>query len=107
VPAVLPAVLLSLQVTCKYSISVVDTITGVGVPSATINGQWSSKKRVNGWPYNAAGTTPGNSGTVVVVSSKTLQNSGGNGCTFTVNSISKAGYVWDTTNSLRVSSLTW
>jgi hypothetical protein len=105
--SVLPAVLLHLQYTCKYAITVVNKATGAVIPSATINGQWSSKKNTNGWPYKAAATT-NNSGYVMVTATKTLSSGSGNGCTYTVNTISKVGMNLDTTaGTLRAASMSW
>jgi hypothetical protein len=95
-----------LQYTCKYTITLVDSATGAAIPSAIIYGRWSSKKTVSGWPYDVSSNPTQANGSVVVTATKTLSTSGGNGCTFTVTSISKAGYTWDP-NSMRAAPMSW
>jgi hypothetical protein len=97
-----------LQYTCKYTITVVNKATGAAIPSATIFGQWTSKLTATNWPYNAQSSPTSTVGSVTITSSKTLSGSSGNGCTYTVTSISKAGYTLDPA-SMRVApaTLSW
>lgn len=93
--------LLLLQVTCTFTITVVDSQTGALIPSASVTGKYSTNKSYSNWPLATmnASTGTGTSGSVLgqvaFQATKTLPANQGYSCTFTVSSITKTGYSMD------------
>lgn len=100
-PAVLPVVMhtfLLLQVTCRFNLKLIDSATGLGISTAAIAGSWTSASGVPAL-YTVSGSTS-SSGSITFKATKTVSASAGNACTFTVNTVTKAGYTMDPTSTM-------
>lgn len=81
-------------VSCTAKVTVVKAGTTTKMGGVTVSGTWSAKKSPTGWPTPGSAitsTSTSSLGRATLISSKVLSGSTGNGCTFVVTSISKAG----------------
>lgn len=96
------------QVTCVASVIMVTPVSGVNTTLADvmISGTWTSKLAAVGYPFTQSGATMAANGMATFVG-RSLPLTPGNGCTFTIDSIVKAGYVLADPGSKKSSSLSW
>lgn len=99
------------KVTCTFSVTIVNKSTNAKLGGASVSGTWNTVKATAGWPYTATTATTGSSstslGVATITSSKTLPTSTGNGCYFSVTSVTLAGYTLDPAAVTRSPTLSW
>lgn len=91
-----------LQITCRIELTIEHGTTGVAVAAAIVRGSWSSLKAATGWPSAELTQTTSAAGVVVFESPAPLPTTTGNGCTFTVKSISKTDFTAATSSTKAV-----
>jgi len=96
------------QVTCVASVIMVTPVSGVNATLADvmISGTWTSNLAAVGYPFTQSGATMAANGMATFVG-RSLPLATGNGCTFNIDSIVKAGYVLADPGSKKSSSLSW
>lgn len=78
------------------------------VSGATLQGGWKSVLFINGWDYTSATFTTASTGSGTIKATKTIPTAKGNGCTFTVTSLTHPSYTWDPAPStMKTKTLTW
>lgn len=90
---------------CRVEVTVVSSATGAPLGTATVTGTWASVATLKGWPYSASASTIADGS--ASSKSKSLSNSPGNGCGFTVTSVVLAGYQLDANAPKVAPTLRW
>jgi hypothetical protein len=95
--------------TCTFTVTLVDSQTNAPVTAAAMTATWAnlpSTTTVNGWPYTVTAPTRV-SGNTYSFTAKTLSATTNTGCKLTLNTVTKSGFVLDSTAVLSFSRTVW